>query len=860
MIGDLIKIKPEEVRAQRAAKQKKPPLWKRRWVRFTLLSLLLLGLGGYVIGMWYLRQFRERAAQFDLTEMKKLEISTLVHDRSGKVIGELAEESRRLVSLNEVPLHLIQALTAAEDGRFFEHQGVDYWGIGRAFFWTYIMRQGRQGGSTITQQLARQTFASADPSMLEKTKERKLTEIFLARRIEENFTKSEILEMYLNRIYFGSGCWGVNAAAMRYFGKPAKDLTLVESATLCGLIKSPERYSPLKDLAAATRNRNIVLDRMVDERLLAREDADKLKAEVIKLSPTVAAKGGGYVLDMIHAEVGPILEKYGYDEVAGKGLHIYTSLDEDVQKRTEESVAKRLDEIEGRSEYRSYLRELNERPERKARPRHTYAEYSSIYDAWQKKSREELKASREAPPEPEANYLQAAVIVLDNKTGDVLAMAGGRDWNHNKINLALSKPGHTPGTAFFPFVYAAGFEDKMFPGTRLSDEPLDNSRIMVGSLEGILGEWGREGQTENFQGKITARGALVQSMNGATARLGIDLGLPKIQAFAKRAGLEEVKDLPASILGSSECPLRELALGYSTFPNGGVRPAETRLVTKVTDSQGRLLWERQVPGMIKVTDDVTAYMITSCLEDALSVGTGATSRELGMHEFPAAGKTGTHYDFRDLHFAGYTSAVTCAVWVGLRDRPETIYPSAFSHRCALPIWVDVMNAAAEKHAPKPFVKPPKIDMVDLCASSGLRATDHCFEVQEDPTSKRRMNVKTTYQEYIRPGFRLDSLCDVHGTEHRHDAIEPPKPPVISAGSNLANDRTQTSVNPIPVLLRAPTVVGNDPYKSVQPEIAASNPASPGTAPPQPGTSILEVPDLGKKEKIDLPEPPPVKID
>lgn len=862
MIGDLIKINPKQLPAVSPARRRKLPIWRRTWFKSLFLFTLLAGLATYVGIMLWLKQFRERANEFDLTQMNKLEISTILHDRNGKEIAEIAEESRRPIKLDDVPFHFIQALSAAEDGRFFEHKGVDYVGMARATIMNLRAGKTQQGASTITQQLARQTFKKSDPSMMARTMERKITEIYLAKRIEENFTKAEILEMYLNRIYFGSGCWGVNAAAMRYFGKSVKDLDLAESATICGLIKSPERYSPLKDLAAAQRNRDQVLGRMVDENFLTKSESDALKAKPVKVNPTASTKGGGYLVDKIHQEVGPILEELGYDEIAGQGLHIYTSLDAEVQQVAEDSVKKRLDEVEARKEYRAWVDEINKREDKKDKPRLTYAEYLRSFDAFTRSLKTRPDATTAIAPDP--TYLQAAVVLLDNKTGEILAMVGGRDFAHNKVNLAESKPGHAPGTAFLPFLFGAAFEGKMFPGTRLSDAPLDNSRIMVGGIEGILGEWGREGMTDLFQGKITARGALIQSMNGASARLGLDTGLDKVLDFASRSGLPDLKPIPSSLLGTSEVTLRDLALAYTTFPNGGKRPAATQLLTKITDAEGRVLWERNAPKpFVPVTDDITSYMITSCLEDSLSIGTGSVSHELGLMDGSFAGKTGTHYEFRDLTFAGYSSEVTCTVWTGMRDRPETIYPSAFSSKCALPIWVDVMNAIGAKRAPKAFKIPDRIQQIELCAVSGLRSTSRCFNVVEDPNSKRKINSKTTYEEYVRPGFKFDQYCDIHVGENHKDGNLPEeaaqRPDIVLEKVVNSTSASPGAGNPIPVTLKEPIVVGNDPYQSYQLIIRNPNQVKPTDEKASVGPGILEAPDVSKKTKIDIPEPPPVNI-
>jgi penicillin-binding protein 1A len=382
---------------------------------------------------------------------------------------------------------------------------------------------------------------------------------------------------------------------------------------------------------------------------------------------------------------------------------------------------------------------------------------------------------------------------------------------------------------------------------------------MVGSIEGILGEWGREGQAD-LPTKITARGALIQSMNGASARLGLDVGLPKVKEFATKAGLDNLKDVPSTILGTSEVPLSDLALAYTTFPNGGKRPGGTSILTKITDANGRLLWERTAPKpAVPVTDPVTAFMITSCLQDCMAIGTGAVAHDYGLMDGDFAGKTGTHVDFKDLTFAGYTSEVTCAVWTGLRDKPETLYPSAYSGRCTLPIWVDVMNAISTKRPPQAFVIPEKIQEVELCATSGLRATDRCFNVVEDPSTKRRIYAKTIYKEFMRPGFKLDLACDVHVGEGGNPEAPMLRPEIILDKVGTRSKEVAGG-NPISVVLKEPIVVGRDPYASQQIVTRVKKVISKPGSDTGPSGGVLEVPDILKRTKIDIPEPPPVKIE
>jgi penicillin-binding protein 1A len=348
-------------------------------------------------------------------------------------------------------------------------------------------------------------------------------------------------------------------------------------------------------------------------------------------------------------------------------------------------------------------------------------------------------------------------------------------------------------------------------------------------------------------------------MNGASARLGLNLGLPAVRDFCNRAGLSAVKDVPASIMGASETTVKDLCLAYSSFANGGTRPVQTTILAKIEDSQGNPLWSNPNTKKVRVTDEATAYMITDCLQDAMVVGTGAKSAELGLKQFPVAGKSGTHYEFRDLWFAGYTTAVTCVVWVGMKDRPETLFPEAFSSICALPIWVDTMNAASEKYAAKEFPRPKGVETVNLCSVSGLRATDGCFQVEMDKDTGRRIYVRTVYEELMRPGFKLDSSCDLHASNSVSDIApeDVPQPPIF-----LQETRGfTTGSSPVPIPLKSETVIGADPYHAAQPALTANLrvvPSYSGGA-GEDAPKLLTKPDL-QKPKVDLPEPPPIQID
>ena len=788
MIGDLIKIKIEELPSRRARKK---PFFRRPWLKFLLLASVLAGLAGYISAQLYLKPYREKAATYDLSQLGKLEESSIVFDRNGKELGRLASENRQLVTYSQIPLHFIEALVATEDSRYWEHHGIDWWGVTRATVWNTIRGENRQGASTITQQLARQTYR-----LFERSLDRKITEAYLAERIELVHAKPQILELYLNRIYFGSGFYGVGAAASGYFGREVKDLTLEESAVIVGLIKNPRLYSPISGQRELTlRERNEVYDRMVITNKLTAQRASELKVKPLEIHITENLRASGYLQQEVENEVDRILEQQGYEGIGGKGFKVYTTVDSVIQRAAEASMTARLAEVEALPEYP------------KTPGRESPAQFA--------KATADLRATGNlATKAPTPNYLQGAALVIDNKTGAVLSMVGGREFKESQFNrVTLSK--RPAGTAFTPFVYAAAFEGQYFPGSRLADKALDNSRIMIGATTGTLGEWGMETLQGVHEGEISIRQAFAEGKNNCAARLGLDVGPEKVRDLAKRAGLGDLGAEPSMLLGRPEISVRDLSLAYTTFANAGVRPATTSLVIRIENAAGQPVYQRDAASyqQIRVTDPATAWMVHSCLEDTLAVGTGAPSHDYGLKDAPAAGKTGTHSKSTDLWFAGYTSAVTCVVWVGL-DRKETVYPDAFSNRVALPVWTDIINASRQNFTASAFTPPTGLQQVELCTVSGKMATEACLELRPDPADPTRNKLfKSSYLEYIRSGVRLTQLCDAHSKITSNDTprIASEDPPIIGPVGGIGIDVEAEEA--VPVLLKSPTVIGKDPYES-----------------------------------------------
>lgn len=829
-------LDPKPARNWRGEAGLKLPFYRRGWFS-ALLALILLGVvaafGVYSVVVAPLRRDSEK---FDLEELKKLESASIIYDRNGDEMARLYVLNRTPVPITEVPQHFIDALVAQEDSRFFKHDGVDYIGLGRAVWLNLQAGEVTQGASTVTQQLARQTF-----NLLEKSYKRKILEAFLAQRIEKHFSKPEILELYLNRIFFGANFYGVQAAARGYFGKDVKELTVEESATIVGLIKSPNNIQPIKHPQRALKERNYVIDRMAIEGTLTLEDAAKLKLKPLITAPQSSDPRLSYVFDAVRREV---VDLVGEERASIGGFRIYTSIDQDLQKSAETALNKHMAEVEKRPGYEHQ----------------TFAQFRSIIADYRgRMKRGEIDP---ATPKPVPEYLQAAALMVDNKDGSILAMVGGRDFGDSQFNRATDGL-RAVGTAFTPLVYAAAFSSPgVYPGTKVEDAPLDNRRVMIGGLTGILGEWGAEVDNPKWsQAPISSREALVMGRNSSTVRLGERVGVPMVKQVAQKAGItSEMRDYPSTFLGASEAKLSEMCLAYSNFPTLGSRPQKLHLIQRITDSNDKAVFQISESALqsVQSMDPIAAYQTHTCLVDALHRGTGSpavTDYKLG--EFVAGGKTGTHYEFKDLWFLGYTSEITCGVWAGF-DKQKTIYPGAFSNRVLLPAWVDMVNASTTRFVPEE-IKPPQVaERVEMCQRSGMRATDYCYEKVKGPDGVEK-SVRATYFEYIRPGTPLEGFCTAHTGEGLPKEIAQFQHTFgnIEAAPMIADAAKWIHIEP--VRMQALTIIGEDPYNSEQ-AVPRARPVNDDGTPVRKAIPVDAVNEPDDSPALKLKPPPPMKID
>ncbi|HZE19895.1 MAG TPA: PBP1A family penicillin-binding protein, partial [Candidatus Angelobacter sp.] len=570
---------------------------------FAALVVLLCGVIGVGIGVAnWLRK--------DLPSPSNLQtiappIKTLVYDRNEKLVHEFFKENRSIVPLREIPRPLVQAILAIEDRRFYSHWGIDPIRLARALITDIVTRSPQQGGSTITQQLARNLFLTH-----EKTLTRKLKEIVLAIRIEQTYTKDEILEMYFNQIYFGEGAYGVDAAAKVYFGKRVQELNLQECALLAGLPRNPRDYSPRRDPDRALRRRNLVLSQMLAAKFINRAAYEQASEAPLGVTKTrYNAQEAPYFIEMVRQYVD---EHYGTNLLYEGGLKIHTSLDIDLQHAAEESLERRLTALEQRNQY--------------------------------KKTRAVLaKASVSARDKGQTEYLQGAVVSIEPQSGQILSLVGGRDFNDSNFNRAV-QAARQPGSAFKPFIYTAAIDNGFTPTDIILDTPV--------SFRGGNGEdWSPQNYDKKFRGPVTLRNALANSVNVPAAKLLQKLGTGVVTGIARRMGIKSRMNPDLSLaLGTSEVNLLELTSSYGVFANQGVRVPPV-FVLKIEDKNGKVLEESRQTGE-EVLSPETALTMTSMMESVVENGTAASARALGFTA-PAAGKTGTTDDYSDAWFVGY---------------------------------------------------------------------------------------------------------------------------------------------------------------------------------------------------------------
>lgn len=625
-------------------------------------------------------------------------------DRQGEIFADLAPVEREIVPLFSLPSHVAQAFLAVEDRRFYDHNGTDMRRVGGALLANLRAGEFRQGFSTITMQLARNLFPERIPGQ-EQSLARKLLEVRVAREIENRYTKEEILELYLNHIYFGNRARGVAAAARQYFGVPAERLTLPQAALLAALPKAPSHYDPRRHPKEALERRNLVLALMEKQKRIPRIQAADARRTPLEIAPPprqkqVEAGLAPYFVDRVREE---LEERFGAD-LYRQPLRIRTTLDSRAQRAAEEELSRQLRRIE-----------------------------SGELGAFQGRR---YSPSAE-PPDDGTRYLQGAVVMLDAQGGDVLAWVGGRNFAHSQFDR-VSRAHRQMGSAFKPFVYASALAEGWVLSQPLIDRPLQ-IRLAGGQI------WKPRNFGGRYEGEVTLRDALVRSKNVVTVRLASAIGLDDVAGTAQTAGIEEPSTLlPSMALGAVQVSPLELTSAYSAFAGLG-EGVEPRMILSIEDLDGKVIWKSE-PQRKRVLEPNVAFLITDVLSEALVRGTGIAVRASGL-QAPAAGKTGTTNDGADAWFVGYTPELVSGIWIGF-DHPRPIVEDATGGKLAAPIWGRmVQRIYAKRKPPEPWARPRNVVTRTVDPATGLLLEEGC--------SPRRGQ---SYKELFLEGFEPAAYC------------------------------------------------------------------------------------------------------
>ena len=753
------------------------PRWTRR--RWLLIALIVAALTAVALGA--LAGYLLNA---DLPDVRALEdyqppsISQILA-QDGRPVHQFAEQKRIIVPLRRINETLQKAVISVEDSNYYDHVGVDPTALLRAAYRDIIEMRFEQGGSTLTQQLAKILFLKP-----EKTIRRKIQEAILAVQIEKTYTKEEIFEFYLNQIYMGHGRYGMEAAAQFYFGVSAADVNLEQAALLAGIIQRPGGYSPIRYADAAAKRRNHVLDRMAAEGYITPETAADSKMAEIAAAPL---ETGYSEAPYFAEEIRKILsERYSDDVLLREGIVIRTALDLDLQRAANAALSMGLRDLDKRRGFRRPERNVIKEGQQLETFRHPDWErplragdlvHGLVMDVlpmvatvrvgedhfsvtpkeaeWT--DRDDMTAllrpgdltlfevvaagegllSLVLDQEPE---VEGAIIALDPRTGDIKAMAGGFDFNRSQFNRAIQAQRQC-GSAFKPFIYAAAVEAGRSPSDLLFDEPT----VFVDTANSTL--YQPENYSRKYRGVVTLRQALEDSINIPTVMLLNQIGFNRTVEFTKRMGISSTLHPYASLaLGASEVNLMELTAAYGVFPTGGIL-STPRYFYDVRDRESNVLEEARVQNREVLRSDVAAVMV-SMMRGVVERGTAASARR----NAPLAGKTGTTDDYTDAWFVGYSPSLVLGVWVG-HDKKLTLGPQETGARAALPIWSAVMDKYLETHAGEEFPTSAGVVTLPVDADTGLRVAP-------------RLGCKNVITETFLKGTEIEHPC----TENTHRRV------------------------------------------------------------------------------------------
>jgi penicillin-binding protein 1A len=711
--------------------------------------LLLMAVSSGVLGGLFVTYLRNLPTLEALEEYQPSLVTTLYSDHD-EPFATLFEQKRVWIPLVKIPRHLVNGVIAVEDAQFYQHRGINFRGIARALLVNLRALRPVEGGSSITQQLAKLLLLTP-----EKHLSRKIKEAVLAIKIEKRYSKEKILELYLNQVYFGHGAYGVESAAHTYFKKPVDQLNLAEAATLAGLPRAPNYYSPITDKERAIRRRNHVLIRMADQGFITKQQAASALAVTFDEFPFEKTRNlGPYFVEYIRQQ---LEDRYGSYAIYHGGLKVYTTLNVGAQRSAETALLEGLRKIDKARGFRaprtqsstaavvgkgvlSYLipkaGETHSATVTKVLPKTITVQVGGYQgdialdkvpwlDSSQpsqqlqsgmevkvqivrvNKQKKTLDLNLEQDPE-----IEGAFLVIDPRDGGVKAMIGGYDFERSKFNRALQAR-RQPGSAFKPFVYAAAFDRGLSPSTIINDAPVSYPLL----VDGKRAEWSPENYDRKFRGPTTLRYGLEHSINVVAVKLIEQIGVDQVIELARNVGIEStLRREYALALGVSEVTLSELVSAFGAFAHSGIRflPYGIR---KVIDNKGALL-EEYIPAGQQTMREETAFILTNVLQGVIERGTGSRARVLGR---PVAGKTGTTQAATDAWFVGYTPNLVAGVWIGY-DTKRSLGPHESSATLAVPIWTHFMQRVLQDMPPEEFPIPENVTPVLVNYPSGRPTT------------------------------------------------------------------------------------------------------------------------------------------
>jgi penicillin-binding protein 1A len=652
--------------------------------------------------------------------------ATKILSHDGRLVAELFQERRTPIALRDLPPHVPQAFLAIEDKRFYEHRGLDYIGIARAASNLLLQRRIVGGGSTITQQLARNMFIQEVG--FEQRFRRKLKEVRVAQELERVSSKEQILEAYINQVNYGHGWYGVETAAQRYFGKPAEEIDPAEAALLAAVINLPGRYTPFRNPEIARQRRDLVLGLMGQQGYLTPPEVARWRQAPLPDGPhgTDEADLAPYFVEWVREQLD---DRYG-SALYSEGLRVFTTLDLDLQRRAQDAMERGWRRMESQPGYR-------------------HPRYEAVLAAG-------------GSGEGRSRYLQGTFIAMDPATGEIRALVGGRDFGDSKFNRAVQAR-RQPGSVFKTYVFTAAVASGIPASHVIFDSPL-----VLDPGNGQL--WAPKNYDGTFAGPMTLRDGLKRSINLVTVKLGLEVGLETVAQMARRLGIETpIPRVPSMTIGAPDVIPLDVARSYAVFANGGVKVAP-RSVLRVEDASGRLLWESRQEAE-QVLDSMVNAVVLDMLRHVVDHGTGYSIRDPNRgglpYAVPAYGKTGTTNDNTDVWFAGGTPDLVAVVWMGF-DMPRRIMGLADGGRYAAPVWGEFMRnvyygEAPLRQVPAPWPLPAELTSRIVDRQTGKLASEFC------PTA-------LTYTEMYIPGTEPTEYCELHGTNLLGTPLRSGRPP------------------------------------------------------------------------------------